>query len=183
MRLGQQRGGGGRERSLRDVSGVCLGRVLWPRLRGCSPSYPRFCFSVISTVAGSSRLPPGASPAPQATLGHLVCQSPLSCLAPAWSAQLSSPGLSPQAISFDKGPVSLGGRCYAVRMAARPTWLLGGQITEEWPRPGWLGLKANRLFFVFVGFEPLPQKEVGEGASQMFGLGRCDIFAKSVVRG
>lgn len=23
--------------------------------------------------------------------------------------------------------------------------------------------KANRLFFVFIGFEPLPQKEVGEG--------------------
>lgn len=26
-----------------------------------------------------------------------------------------------------------------------------------------VGAEANRLFFVFIGFEPLPQKEVGEG--------------------
>lgn len=42
---------------------------------------------------------------------------------------------------------------------------------REVTKTGLAGAKDNRLF-VFVGFEPLLQKEVREGASQMLGLGR-----------
>lgn len=132
MRAGLSREVVSGERSLRRR--VCVSGE-GPMAKGSGVAHPPIldsCFSVIRHC-GWTAATAWCFPSPTGhSLGHLVCQNLLSCLAPAWSAQLFlSPGLSSQfLISFDKGPVSLGGR-YAVRMAARPTWLLGGQITEE----------------------------------------------------
>ena len=94
-------------------------------------------------------------------------------MAPAWSAQLFlSPGLSPQAISFDKGPVLLGGQVLCSQDGSQACMDSGRSDHREVTKTGLVGAKDNRLFFVFVGFEPLLQKEVREGASQMLGLGR-----------
>ena len=57
----RQRGGEGE----RDV---CLGRVLWPRLGGCSPSHPRFLFQSHQALWLDCYLLPCPSLAPQATL-------------------------------------------------------------------------------------------------------------------
>lgn len=160
----QQRWWRERERGLRG--GCVSGRVLLAKAQGCSPSILDSCFSVIRHCGWTTayRL---VLPQPHRPLSRTPCLPKPPC--PAWH----QPGLlscsSPQGCPHKPSPSTKGqcrweGGCYAVRMAARPTWLLGGQITEEWPRPGWLG-QASRLFFVFVGFEPLPQKEVGEGQS------------------
>lgn len=77
----------------------------------------------------------------------------------------------------------MGGRVLCSQDGSQAHMAAGRSDHRGVAEAGLAGPKANRLFFVFVGFEPLPQKEVGEGASQMLGLGRCDIFAKSVVRG
>lgn len=103
----------------------------------------------------------------------MFAEVPLSHVAPAWSAQLFlSPGLSPQAISFDKGPVLLGGQVLCSQDGSQARMDSGRSDHRGVTKAGLVGAKANRLFFVFIGFEPLPQKEVREGASPMLGLGR-----------
>lgn len=48
-------------------------------------------------------------------------------------------------------------------------WAVRSQRSDQ-GRAGWG--QGQQVFFVFIGFEPLPQKEVREGASPMLGLGR-----------
>ena len=81
------------------------------------------------TAAYCPVLPPSRRP-----LSRRPCllRPPQSRLAPAWPAQLCpSPGLSPQAISSNKEPVSSGGQVLCRQDGSQACRILGSQITEE----------------------------------------------------
>ena len=112
----QQRGWGG---SYGQGSGVAQPPVLdscFSLIRHCGWTY---CLILLQPHRPLSRTPCLLKPPCPSwhRPGLLSCSSPQGC------PHKPSP--------LTKGQCCWEGRCYAVRMAARPAWILGGQITEE----------------------------------------------------
>lgn len=155
-------------------AGVCLGKVVWLGLRAARPPILNPCSSPIRrrgwTAAYCPILPPARRP-----LSRRPCL--LGLPSPAWRQPGPLSCAPPQGFPHKPSPPTKSqcrreGRCYAGRMAARPAgfWAVRSQrsVTRVWL----VRARAGRLFNVFAGFEPLPQKEFGEGGRHRLGLGR-----------